>query len=235
MRRRGLSFLSSNLGTKVISVVIAGVLWSVVLGSRTVEVTKDVPLEVITSPDVVPSNDLPEKVSFRLAGPKAFLRAILDRREDPIRINLVGASPGLVTHRFFSDNIRVPIGVKVVSVSPAALLIRLERLERKEVAVKAEIRGSPPSGFHLEGFEITPPTLRIKGASSRVENLTEVVSLPIDLSTATGPIERELNLDLGRLGVQADQPLPRIRIQVVEDPEHLRQRSSLPRGRLSPR
>jgi YbbR domain-containing protein len=235
MRDRWLSSVTSNLGTKVISIVIAGVLWSVVLGSRTVEVTKDIPLEVVTSPEVVPSNDLPEKVSFRLAGPKAFLRAILDRREEPIRISLLGASPGLVTHRFFSDNIRVPIGVKVVAVSPAALLIRLERLERKEVAIKAEIRGSPPAGYHLAGFEIVPPTLRVKGAVSRLENLAEVVSLPVDLSAIREPTERELNLDLGRLGVQPDQAIPHIKINVQEDPEHLRQRSSAPRGRVSPR
>src|SRR5580658_4148228 len=117
--------LTQNIGTKLISIAIAVVLWIVVLGSRNVEVTKEIPLEVITSSDVVPANDIPDKIAFRMSGPKAFLRAILDRREDPIRVNLSGAKPGLVTYRFFSDNIRVPIGVKVLSINPTSVLIKL--------------------------------------------------------------------------------------------------------------
>src|SRR4051812_36162768 len=84
------SLLTSNIGTKLVSVVIAIVLWAVVLGSRSVEVSKEVPLEIMTPEDLVVANDLPDKIVFRLYGPKAFLRNILDRHEDPIRINLSG-------------------------------------------------------------------------------------------------------------------------------------------------
>lgn len=128
--------LTANIGTKLISVVIAIVLWFVVLGSRNVEATKDIPLEVVTPSELVVSNDLPDKISFRLSGPKAFLRSVLDRREEPVRVNLAGAKAGLVTYRFFSDNIRVPIGVKVLSINPTAILIKLETVKHKEVPVR---------------------------------------------------------------------------------------------------
>ena len=59
----------------------------IVLGSRTIEVTKEVPVEIVNSAEVVPATDTPDHVTFRLTGPKAFLRAILDRREEPIRLN----------------------------------------------------------------------------------------------------------------------------------------------------
>src|SRR3954468_16624660 len=114
------------MGTKLISVAIAVVLWMIVLGSRNVEATKEIPLEIITPSDIVPANEIPDRIAFRLSGPKAFLRTVLDRKEEPIRVNLSGAKPGLVTYRFFSDNIRVPIGVKVVSINPTAILIKLE-------------------------------------------------------------------------------------------------------------
>lgn len=234
-RNRWTSQLTANLGTKLISVVIAGVLWSVVLGSRTVEVTKEIPLEVITSAEVVPSNDLPEKVSFRLVGPKAFLRAILDRREEPIRINLSESSPGLVTHRFFSDNIRVPIGVKVMAVSPAALLIRLEPVRRKDVAVRAELRGAPPVGYRLVGFQVVPSTLRIRGPESKVDAVNEIPAMPVDVSSLKESTDRELTLDLSRMGVQPDQPVPHLRVDIIEEPEHLRHRSGPSRARMSPR
>ncbi len=206
--------MTDNLGAKLVSVVIAVVLWGVVLGSRNVEVTKEVPVEVMTSPDVVPSNDIPERLLFRLSGPKAFLRTILDRREDPIRINLTGVKPSVLTYRFFSDSIRVPIGVKVLSVNPASVQIKLEYLKRKDVPVHVETRGAPPEGFRLAGVQLKPEVVRIKGPESRVDAVTEISTKPIDLSELKRSVEKELSLDIMKLGVQVDGPLPKGFIQL---------------------
>src|SRR6185295_11736789 len=122
----------------------------------------EIPLEVITPADIVPSNEIPDRIAFRLSGPKAFLRAVLDRREEPIRVNLAGAKPGLVTYRFFSDNIRVPIGVKVLSINPTAILIKLESLKHRDVPVRVETRGAPPEGYRVSGVSVKPEVVRIK-------------------------------------------------------------------------
>src|SRR4051794_35816950 len=210
MRRRGswidqiVSFASVNVGTKAISIVIAFVLWAIVLGSRNVEVTKEIPVEVITPADIVPANEIPDRIAFRLSGPKAFLRGILDRREDPIRVNLSGAKPALVTYRFFSDNIRVPIGVKVLSINPTAILLKLEYLKRKDVPVRVELRGSPPEGYRISKAEIKPEVVRIKGAESRVDAITEISTTPIDISNLKKTLDREVPLDLARFNVQLD-------------------------------
>lgn len=209
LHERYLSFISTNLGTKAVSVMIAVLLWGIVLGSRNVEVTKEVPLEIITPSDIVPANEVPERIAFRLSGPKAFLRSILDRREEPIRVNLSGAKPALVTYRFFSDNIRVPIGVKVLSINPTAILIKLEYLKRKDVPVRMELRGFPPDGFHVVKAEVHPSTVRIKGPESRVDAITEVTTTPVDVAGLTKSLEKEVPIDLSRYGVQLDSPVPR--------------------------
>ncbi|MEK6578973.1 MAG: CdaR family protein, partial [Bdellovibrionota bacterium] len=185
------SLLISNLGTKFVSVAIAVLLWFIVFGSRSVEVTKEIPLEVVSPTEIVPANEIPEKIAFRLSGPKAFLRAILDRREDPIRVNLSGAKPGLVTYRFFSDNIRIPIGVKVLSINPAAILIKLESMKRKDVPVKVDVHGTPPEGYRIVKAEVKPDVIRIKGAESRVDAITEVMTLPVDVSEIRQNTEKE--------------------------------------------
>jgi YbbR domain-containing protein len=211
---QALRFFTSNPGTKIISVIIAFVLWVIVLGSRNVEVTKEIPLEVVTSHEVVPANEIPEKISFKLSGPKAFLRAVLDRREDPIRVNLTGAKAGLVTYRFFSDNIRLPIGVKVMSINPAAILIKLEPLKKREVPVRVELRGFPPEGFRVAKTEAKPRTVKVKGAESRIDSVTEVHTTPIDVTDVRGTIEREASLDLARQGVQLEGDLPRVSVDI---------------------
>jgi YbbR domain-containing protein len=206
--------LTSNLGTKLISVVIAIVLWMIVLGSRNVEATKEIPLEVVTPSDVIPSNDIPDRIAFRLSGPKAFLRTVLDRKEDPIRVNLTGAKPGLVTYRFFSDNIRVPIGVKVLTINPTAVLIKLEAQKRREVPVKVELRGAVPDGYRVAKTEVRPPTVRLKGAETRVDAVNEALTMPVDISNLKHSIEKEVALDLTRYSVQLDGPTPKVFVDI---------------------
>ncbi len=208
------NLVAANFGTKVVSVVIALVLWVIVLGSRSVEVTKEVPLEVITPADIVPANEIPDRIAFRLSGPKAFLRSILDRREEPIRVNLTGAKPALVTYRFFSDNIRVPIGVKVLSINPTAILIKLEYIKRRDVPIHMELQGTPPPGYRIVKAEIKPETLRVRGAESRIDGLTEIPTLPIDVSHLTESLDKEVSVDLSRNNVQLDGELPRAIIKI---------------------
>ena len=215
-----LGMFTNNIGTKLISIII--VLWFVVLGSRNVEVTKEVPLEIITSSEIVPSNDIPEKIAFRLSGPKAFLRAVLDRREDPIRVNLAGSKPGLVTYRFFSDNIRVPIGVKVLSINPTAILVKLEHVKRRDVPVKLELRGMIPEGFRVLRTEVKPQVVRIKGPESRVDSITEIATIPLDISGIRQNTDREVSLDISRYGLQMEGALPHAVILVEPESANFR-------------
>ncbi len=205
---------TANLGTKFVSIVISLVLWTVVLGSRNVEVVKEIPLDVMTSPDMMLSSEVPERIAFKLSGPKAFLRAILDRREDPVHINLVGAKPGAVTYRFFSDNIRLPIGVKVIAINPPTILVKLEQLRHKDVPIKAELRGKPADGYRLVKTEIKPEFVKLKGPESKIENITEVKTIPIDITDAKETLQKEVPLDLARLGVLLDGPIPMMSVQI---------------------
>lgn len=208
------NLFAGNTGAKVVSVIVAVVLWVVVLGSRAVEVSKEIPIIVTTPSDLVISNDIPEKVVFKLSGPKAFLRAILDRPEDPIRVNLSGARTGLVTYRFFADNIHLPIGVRVLQVNPPSMVVKLEAQKTKEVPVRLEMRGSLPEGYVLKHAEIAPRTIRIRGPESRVEGITEAPTSPIDLSQVTSSLQMEAQFDVTRLGVRIEGVAPKISLDV---------------------
>ncbi len=206
--------VSANFGVKIVSIGIAVLLWFVVLGSRNVEVVKEVPLEVATSPEVTPANELPEKVLFRLSGPKAFLRSVLDRREEPIRVNLVGSKPGLVTYRFFPDNIHLPIGVKVLSINPTEVLIKLVYLRTKEIPVNFEIKGNLAEGYRLGKVELIPSFIRVRGPEPKIALIDSIKAPAIDISGLDRPTEKEVDLSLSDYGVQLDSPAPKAHIEV---------------------
>jgi YbbR domain-containing protein len=215
----------TNVGAKLFSILLALMLWGIVLGSRGVEVIKEIPLEIVTPGELIPANEVPDRIAFKLAGPKAFLRAILDRKEDPIRVNLANAKSGLVTYRFFSDNIRLPIGVKVLSITPSSILIKLEQKKRKEVPVALELRGDPPDGYQLIRTELRPEKVKIVGAESRVDAVTSIDTLPVDLSKVKASVEKEVELDLERQQVMLDGEAPRVYLQMEPIPANFRIRN----------
>jgi YbbR domain-containing protein len=171
-----------NTGLKVISVIVSIVLWIIVLGSRSVEVVKEIPLVIQTSEDMTVSSDLPDKIQFKLSGPKAFLRTLLDRKEEPITLNLMQNKAGLVNQRFYADQIKLPLGVKVLAVNPSLLSVKLETVRTKEVIPKVQLQNSLPEGYQLVSSEITPKKIKVRGPESRMNDLKEVFFQPITLS-----------------------------------------------------
>lgn len=208
-------WLTHNLWLKLVSVVISVIIWMIVIGSKKIEVTKDIPIQILKAPDVVIANEIPEKVLLKLSGPQAFLRGLLDRTEPPLKINLTGVRPpALVTHRLQAESIRLPLGVEVQAVQPSAILIKLEQAVDKEVRVRLDLTGGPREGFQLVRSEVTPSTVIIRGAEARIGKVDEVATLPIDLSRIRGSYRGPVDLDLGTLGSALVGERPRVLIDV---------------------
>ncbi len=208
------SLVQYQFGLKALSVIIAFTLWVVVFGSRTMEITKEVPFEITLSDDQIVSDPIPEKVAFRLTGPKAFLRSITSRIEDPIRANIKDFKSGVFTYKVFSDSIKLPIGVKVQAITPNVIQFRVEQLRRKTVSAKLETVGESVPGYRLIRAEVLPPTLKIKGPKDRIENLTVLPSLPVDIGSLKETTILPLAFDFKSLGIEPDSSLPELNAEI---------------------
>lgn len=209
------SKIAANMPLKLLSILISIVLWFAVLGSRNVEINKEVPIEIITPDELIVSNEVPDKVSFRMSGPKAFLRSILNRKEDPIRINFSNAKAGVSTYRLFQDNIQVPMGVKVLTVNPSSITVKLETVKHKEVPLRLVTKGTSAPGFNLSNLTLTQDSIKLKGPESKISSLKEIATIPIDLSELTESGEKEVGLDFtGESGVMLDERAPTIKYEV---------------------
>ncbi len=203
-----------QFGLKVLSILIAITLWVVVFGSRTIEITKEIPFEVVMSDDQVLVDPVPEKIVIRMTGPKAFLRTVSTRLEEPIRANIKNLKTGVFTHRIYSDSIKLPLGVKVQSINPNVIQIRAEELKHKLVAVKLETMGTVPEGFKLLRAEVLPAQIRIRGPKNRISALTSLSTLPIDLSNLKETVIEPLAFDFKSLGIEPDSSLPELNIEI---------------------
>jgi YbbR domain-containing protein len=206
--------LTQNLGSKAIAVLTAVILWGGVLSSQEVEDLKELPLEVTSSGETMIASDLPEKVTFRISGPQAFLRAIRSRRDEPIRISLTASKPGLTTVKFSRDNIHLPIGVKLLSTQPPSVTIRLDAVRRKEVPVRVESKGFPATGYRVKSVTAEPSFVKVRGPESQLESLEFVQAQPVDVTGASGALEKEASLELTRNHLVLEGAPPRIRVEL---------------------
>lgn len=209
--------ITHNFAVKLISIVIAIVLWLLVFGSRNDQMQISVPIRVLTHPDVAIANrenEIPDEIQFLLTGPKAFLRGVLDRPRSPIVVDLANSKPGLVTYRFFSDNISLPIGVKVLSIEPTTIFIKLEKMKTKVVPVRLQLQGKPPEGYQLVESGIEPDKVKIRGPQSRIASISEVFTESLSLDQTKHDIEQAAPLDLKRFSVEIEGDLPKIFLKV---------------------
>lgn len=206
--------LRHNFWMKLASFLIAVGLWVVVFGSKTIEFTKEVPFEAVVSDDQILVDPVPEKITFRLSGPKAFLRSITDRIDDPIRANVKDLKAGVFTQRIFSDSIKLPLGVKVLSISPNVIQMRVEELKRKSVSINLTTQGGVQEGFKILKTEYLPAQVRIKGPRNRIQMINSLSTVPVDLSLIHETSVIPLAFDFKSMGIDPDSSLPELYVEM---------------------
>ena len=209
-----MSILFHNFSWKVLSFFVAFGLWFIVMSSNSIEITKEVNLELDLPPNLVVASEVPERITFRLAGSKFFLRTLANSLET-LHVDLTHAKPGPNYYRIEKEALNLPIGVKVLSISPSAINPKLEPMDRRSVPVQIDRRGELPNGYRLVSIQAMPKNIRIKGPRGTVEKISAIHSPPIDLSEIPANLRWEVALTPGVPNVTFDEEMePKVVVEV---------------------
>ncbi|HHP50807.1 MAG TPA: hypothetical protein ENM97_02820 [Moorella mulderi] len=187
---------------KLLSLAIAMGLWLYVayaqnpLGERIFRI----PIEVENLSEGLVMAEKPGEVQIRVEGPKELLGA-LQSRDFRAVINLQGAQVGDNT---FPVRVEAPEGVRVISINPPQVAVRVERVEEIQMPVEVSLIGTPASGYRLLVPFLKPSQVLVKGPGGALKNITRVyVEAKID--QATGNFSAQLPVRVaGREGYGAD-------------------------------
>ncbi len=178
------TWLTHNLGLKLLSLFLAVALWAVVLGEQKVDITVNVPLNLDPPSNLFLVNFPTDALEVRLRGPKTLVTSLTPREvtlgELPVKL-----AEGENTIPIREDMIRVPRGIQVVEVSPRRVRMVLEAAIEREVEVSPYVEGSPPDGFMVRRVASIPPRVRMVGPTSELRRITRVRTLPVNLAGRT--------------------------------------------------
>lgn len=160
---------SSLLGLKVLSLVLAIGLWFAVnlerpshQGERMVEasVTYSTPANLILL-------EPPSKVQVRIQGRESLVSS-LNPQMVYVRLDLTDAEAGTVEVSLGPENVSVPPGLDVLSITPGALSLDFDFLDTRVLPVQERIEGEPAAGAKVISRVVVPDRVTISGPRSLV-------------------------------------------------------------------
>ncbi len=198
--------LLANLPLKVLSLVLAGVLWLAVSGQSTVERNIRVPLEMENVPpgmEIV--GDTPISVDVRLRGSSGNLGRVA-QGDIVASLDLTNARPGTRIFNLQASEVRVPFGVQVVQVTPPAVSLDLEYSGQKVVPVSPVVEGDPAPGFVVGRITTSPATVAVVGPLGRLENLREATTEPVRVDGARERVQDRVTIGVEDASLRLREP-----------------------------
>jgi YbbR domain-containing protein len=178
--------LFDNAMLKMVSVLIAILMWYGVAHEPISEITVRVPIEFSEPPKDLDytSDDIPQ-AQLRLRGPARLLR---DLQQESVHVvmNLRGAVPGEHTYDLTADQVQVPHNVDVLQITPSRLRLTFDTPETRQIAVKPRIVGTLPPGYGIESMSAAPSTVTITGPSRHVDAVDSALTDAVDISGTAG-------------------------------------------------
>jgi YbbR domain-containing protein len=181
-----------SLALKVVSFLLALILWVTFLGLKREEVHKRVKLEPMLAPGVMITNRIPTHIDFTLSGPRLQIK-MLDKKINPIRPDFrrnrestIGFS---INEELLGD---LPKDVRVVAINPTSVLIRLEEVVERYLPVSPTLKGVTLSGFEIASVEATPTKIAVTGPKGLLGLVGSIGTEAIDIEGISGIKEVEV-------------------------------------------
>ena len=228
---RVMHWVFGNVWLKLLSLGLALMLWMVVSGEETVERGLRVPLELTQVPAGLELlGDVPATVDVRVRGASGTLSRV--GAGDVVAVlDLHTAQSGRRLFPLTPDQVRVPFGVEIMQVLPAAVTMAFEVSASREVPVRPAVAGRPAPGYVVGPLSAEPRTVEVIGPESAVKRATEVVTEPVSVAGANthvkqsvvlGLLDPALRLKTARSAMVTVQIVPAPQRTLRNQPVHLR-------------
>jgi YbbR domain-containing protein len=175
-----MKLLTENILAKLLSVLIAFLLWVAIVDEPELIETVTVPIEyrnLASNLDL--AGDAPSRIQLQVRGPRGRLNEV-----SPDRTNLVldlgeMTSASSRTFTVQENSINLPANVSLVRAMPSQVRVKLERRIFKDLPVTISYEKTLETSFNVIAADIYPQTIKVVGPESRINAATAVTTEPI--------------------------------------------------------
>lgn len=171
-------FISSDSAIKVISIVVALILWMYVMNEQNPQVTyvvRDVPIRMEnldTDKFALKDSSQTFTVNVKVRGRRSLITNIKPNDIDAV-VNLRGRIEG---ENLLPLSVNVPNNIELLDFSPKEIMVGLDAIIEEQRPVIIEIVGNPASGYTYQPATAKPSAVVIKGPRTMVNAVKKVVA-----------------------------------------------------------
>jgi YbbR domain-containing protein len=197
-----------NLGLKLVSLLLACILWWYVSLPRREQVreramTASLVFAGMPSDLVITTPDIRSSVSVRVRGRRSDLRLLASQSLEASADLRSVTKPGEVEITIRPQHINVPENIEVVSIDPPKVRFRVEQLRQSAVPIRPYLEGTVPAGYIVGQATADPSLALCSGPASQITKLAEVTTERIIMTGRTGTFVQSV-------AVISDAPLVRV-------------------------
>jgi hypothetical protein len=187
--------VTENLGWKLLSLFIAGLLWHLLVGETEVATSMPIVVQYRNIPeDLEVTGDHLDRLFVKVRGPLPRVSAeALSHLPLILDLGFVRA-PGEQTFNVTEQELGLPAGVRLVRAVPGQIRISLQRRITRKVPVEVRFTGSVPAGFRIASQQVDPAEAQITGPEFHVARTRTVFTDPVSLNPTPGKLQFQVPL-----------------------------------------
>lgn len=197
----------SDMALKIISIIVAIVLWMYVMSEQNPHITtviKEVPVKLLNMDEdkfALKDNDDKLYVNVKVKGRRSI---IMELKPDDIKadIKMKGRTEG---ENLLPVNVEVPNNVELLDFYPKEIMLSLDAIIEEQFPVTVDIQGVPAQGFAAGEPRAKPQAVVVKGPRSKIDSIKQVVA-KVDIKDMNADINATIPLRVidGQGQVQKD-------------------------------
>ncbi len=184
------NLLEKDITIKIISILVAIVLWTYVLGEQNPfipQTFRDIPIKFNNLDSVnyaLVEEQSSFKVNVRVRGRRS---TILELSKEAIKaeVNMKGRAEG---ENLLAVSVNLPDNIELVSVNPPEIMVNLEPIIEKQIPITVNIENNPAEGFAVMDPVVKPKEAILKGPKSIVDTI-KFAFISVDVSNKTENIQ----------------------------------------------
>lgn len=182
MARRLLNLVTNNIGLKLISILLAVILWLVVVNVDNPQTTVSfTSTATIMNEGIITDNgkvyeilDESDAIRFSVTGPRSIVEGLSASDFSVVAdMNKIDLDLGLVPVEVVAERYTSKLSV---SIKTTNVHVSIENVDTQQFAISATASGEPRTGYALGEVSCDPATITITGPGSVLERIDRVVA-----------------------------------------------------------
>lgn len=188
--------LQNNTAVKIISIVLAFILWLYIAGDTTgapgFETTRPfirVPVKIYNIADYLEIVDMVDEVDVTVRGPSEKLVGLTP---DDLEMYLDLAGLGAGDHQLRVKG-SAPQGVQIDSIYPSQVQVVIDEIITRQMEISPRLEGEPAEGYVISEVIIDPDNVILEGGSRKLVYVEEVWAV-VDISQVEEDFSKTVEL-----------------------------------------